>query len=370
MNQIFNAQSASHLPDPVNSGPVTFSDYQPLFDWMSQHGFLSQWHTDFSHAITDGLNSPHWRSFPNIQSISTLLSELIYTDSAMAHRSTQAHLLPHIELNTAAVTIDFKETSLALADKLLLLLQHLKPWRKGPFQLNDIAIDTEWRSDWKWDRIAPHLNDLSGKRILDVGCGNGYYLLRMLGASAELAIGIDPSIRYTLQWKAIKSLLDQAAILSSHPPYQAYVLPFGVDQLPQAMSAFDLCFSMGVLYHRKSPIDHLLRMRDTLKPGGSLVLETLVIEGNENSILVPEKRYAQMPNVWFIPSAKALINWLKRCKFRDTKIINIEPTTTAEQRATDWIDTQSLPDFLDPNDTTKTIEGHPAPLRAIIMATR
>ncbi|MFK7891671.1 MAG: DUF1698 domain-containing protein, partial [Granulosicoccus sp.] len=32
-------------------------------------------------------------------------------------------------------------------------LEQLCPWRKGPFQFDTIAIDTEWRSDWKWERL-------------------------------------------------------------------------------------------------------------------------------------------------------------------------------------------------------------------------
>ncbi|PMC22346.1 tRNA 5-methoxyuridine(34)/uridine 5-oxyacetic acid(34) synthase CmoB, partial [Klebsiella aerogenes] len=44
---------------------------------------------------------------------------------------------------------------------------------------------------------------------------------------------------------------------------------------------------MGVLYHRRSPLDHLWQLKDQLAPGGELVLETLVIEGDENTVLVP-----------------------------------------------------------------------------------
>ena len=33
------------------------------------------------------------------------------------------------------------------------LLKNLMPWRKGPYSLYGINIDTEWRSDWKWERV-------------------------------------------------------------------------------------------------------------------------------------------------------------------------------------------------------------------------
>lgn len=50
------------------------------------------------------------------------------------------------------------------------LLRGLMPWRKGPFSLYGVNIDTEWRSDWKWQRILPHLSSLEGRTVLDVGC--------------------------------------------------------------------------------------------------------------------------------------------------------------------------------------------------------
>lgn len=63
---------------------------------------------------------------------------------------------------------------------------------------------------------------------------------------------------------------------------------------------------MGVLYHRRSPLEHLWQLKDQLVQDGELVLETLVVEGDENTVLVPGDRYAQMRNVYFIPSALAL----------------------------------------------------------------
>ncbi|MBR9800034.1 MAG: DUF1698 domain-containing protein, partial [Gammaproteobacteria bacterium] len=41
-----------------------------------------------------------------------------------------------------------------------------------------------------------------------------------------------------------------------------------------------------------------------------------------------------------------------------------------EQRATDWMTYHSLSDFLDPADPSLTREGHPAPRRAVLIATR
>jgi len=240
-------------------------------------------------------------------------------------------------------------------------LRRLMPWRKGPISIFDISIDTEWRSDWKWRRLQEHIQPLDGRFVLDVGCGNGYFGWRMIGAGARLVLGLDPFLLYVVQHQACHHFL---------PQLNSFVLPLGVEALPAESAAFDTGFSMGVLYHRRSPFDHLYTLLEALRPGGELVLETLVIDGRDGEVLVPRGRYARMRNVWFIPSLATLHSWLQRTGFSDVRLIDVTPTTPAEQRTTPWMHFQSLPDFLDPVDPARTIEGYPAPQRAIFLATR
>lgn len=238
-------------------------------------------------------------------------------------------------------------------------LRQLHPWRKGPYDLYGVFIDTEWRSDWKWQRLAGHIAPLAGKLVLDVGCGNGYHCWRMRGAGARRVIGIDPTLLSVMQFQAVKHFIGDSPV---------DVLPLGIDDVPKDLQAFDTVFSMGVLYHRRSPLDHLLELKGCLKPGGELVLETLVIAGGPGQVLLPEDRYAKMRNVWFIPSCATLESWLKRCGYRRIRCVDTTPTTTGEQRSTDWMRFHSLADFLDPTDPSRTAEGLPAPLRAIFLA--
>ena len=65
------------------------------------------------------------------------------------------------------------------------------------------------------------------------------------------------------------------------------LLPLGIEHMPTKMAAFDTVFSMGILYHRRSPMDHLRELRELLRPGGQLVLETLVIDGPEGTSFSP-----------------------------------------------------------------------------------
>ncbi|MEI6894198.1 MAG: tRNA 5-methoxyuridine(34)/uridine 5-oxyacetic acid(34) synthase CmoB [Colwellia sp.] len=238
------------------------------------------------------------------------------------------------------------------------LMKKFKPWRKGPYHIHGLHIDTEWRSDFKWDRLAEHISSLSGKYVLDIGCGSGYHLWRMRGEQARFVVGIDPTQLFLMQFNAIKHYIQDENV---------HLLPLGVEQLPE-LKAFDTVFAMGVLYHRKSPIDFLYQLKAQLVKGGELVLETLIVDGDENTVLLPGERYAKMRNVWFLPSEKAMCHWLERCGFSNVRVVNTDITALDEQRKTDWIDTESLQDFLDPNDQSKTIEGYPAPKRAIFIA--
>lgn len=238
-------------------------------------------------------------------------------------------------------------------------LRGLMPWRKGPFRFFGTRIETEWRSDWKWDRVAPALSDLTGRRVLDVGCGSGYHLWRMYGAGASEVIGIDPGLLFLCQFMAVKRY---------QPTAPVDLVPLRIEDLPRPLEYFDTTFSMGVLYHRRSPVDHLLELKDTLRPGGELVLETLVVDGPEGYALMPEDRYGRMRNVWFLPSCPTLLRWMARAGLEDARLVDVTVTTTEEQRSTDWMQFQSLEHFLDPENPELTVEGYPGPRRAILIA--
>jgi len=261
---------------------------------------------------------------------------------------------------------DCDDQARAWLRRLLLLL---KPWRKGPFDVFGMRIDSEWRADWKWARLAGAI-DLRGRRVLDVGCGNGYYLWRMVGGGAKLAIGIDPGRLFIAQFDALKRYC---------PDCPAFVLPLTDEDFPgdgggvnagDAGGGFDTVFSMGVLYHRRDPRAHLRRLLGFARPGGEVVVESLVIDGGADDVLIPPGRYAKMRNVHAIPSARTLEAWLRAAGAADIRHLVTTKTTPAEQRATDWMTFESLADFLGPTRPHLTVEGHPAPMRAIFLCRR
>lgn len=236
----------------------------------------------------------------------------------------------------------------------------LIPWRKGPFNLYGVEIDAEWRSEQKWSRIQAHLPDLNNKRVLDVGCGNGYYMLRMLGLGASQVIGVDPSLLFLAQFTAITKNIK--------PALNAYLFPLEFEQLPQQLNNFDCVFSMGVLYHRRNPHQHLDLLYRHTSPGGVVYLETLIVEESYRTELIPDNRYAGMRNVWCVPCSNLVQNWLTDAGFIDCNLLNTHATSIEEQRSTRWMPFHSLGNSLDSTDHSKTVEGYPAPLRAIFYA--
>jgi len=244
-------------------------------------------------------------------------------------------------------------------DDLAATLRGLSPWRKGPFDIFGTHLDCEWRSDWKWQRVSPHVASLAGRRILDIGSSNGYYMFRMLAGAPLQVIGLEPFGAYYQQYRLLQSWIRSERI---------HCMPVPLEALPGMDEYFDTVFCMGVLHHARAPLDMLRRIRRLIRPGGEVVLENLIVEGEAPMALCPHPRYAKMHNVYFIPTVSCLTGWLKRAGFGNVRCVDITRTLPGEQRRTPWMTFESLEDFLDPDDPSKTVEGYPAPVRAALIA--
>jgi tRNA (mo5U34)-methyltransferase len=319
-------------------------DYQPLYDMLSEHRAV-RWSSLLPQQLGNAFAAANHGDLPKWRAI---IESLPVPETSCKNLQGDA-----IQIGRTEDINDVVRTQLKAG------LAALHPWRKGPYQLFGINLDAEWRSDWKWRRLQEHIAPLQNRLVLDVGCGNGYHCWRMLGSGAKMVVGIDPTLLSVMQFQAIYHLYGLAPI---------YVLPLKVQDIPDSLQAFDTVFSMGVFYHRRSPMDHLLELKGNLRQGGELVLETLVIEGRNGDVLIPERRYAKMRNVWFIPSCATLISWLQRCGFINIRLLDISKTTPEEQRSTEWMHFHSLTDFLDRDNPDLTVEGLPAPVRAIFIA--
>jgi tRNA (mo5U34)-methyltransferase len=330
--------------------------YLTLLAWAQQQPNAYEWLTQLPTWLNDIKDKANYAHAPAYQ-------------ASVARLPTLA--VDNVQLGSDILTVN-AQLSDSEHKQATALLKQLMPWRKGPFQIgndtgNPILIDTEWHSDWKWQRVAPHLGNLKGRRVLDVGGGSGYHGWRMAGAGAEAVIIIDPSCLFYHQFMAIRHFVGSADAYDIGR-YRTHYIPVTLEALPENSQLFDTVFSMGVLYHRQSPFEHLQQLKGQLVKGGELVLETLVIEGDANTVLVPHDRYAQMNNVYFLPSVAALIGWLEKAGFTEVRCVDVAVTSIDEQRKTKWMNYHSLADFLDPNDFSKTLEGYPAPMRATLIA--
>jgi len=238
-------------------------------------------------------------------------------------------------------------------------LLKLAPWRKGPFEIAGTHIDAEWRSDLKWARLQNSIAPLDGRNVLDVGSGNGYYALQMRKSGAQSVIGVDPTVLYAMQFLAVNVFAKDPGI---------FILPLRLHELPLPARRFDTTFSMGVLYHQRSPLDHLRQLQQTLRPNGQLVLETIYLPGDDAYAATPEDRYARMRNVWLLPTISELRTWMARSGYKDIEVVDTSMTTVDEQRSTEWMTFESLREALDPDDPTRTVEGWPAPHRIVVTA--
>lgn len=314
-----------------------------LFTEKLKKNSMEKWINPLNHAIETALKKPDG----NMPFWDKTLEELPIVENCKLIK------------NEKAITIISDDNNGDYSKRIEDILKKLIPWRKGPFKIFNTYIDSEWRSDMKWDRVLPNIKPLKGKNVLDIGCGNGYHMFRMAEEGADLVIGVDPTMLFYTQFMAINKYVQRDNV---------FLLPLGFEDLPSDINVFDTVFAMGVLYHRKSPFEFLKSLKSFLKPCGELVLETLIVDGDENTVMVPQDRYASMKNVWFLPSAKAMIKWLKRIGFTSVKFCGSQITTTEEQRCTQWMLGKSLSDFLDANNKLLTIEGLPAPNRGIFIA--
>ncbi len=270
-----------------------------------------------------------------------------------------AHIARHIDCRGDTVTIG-RADEVSETDRIAIRedLRAFMPWRKGPFSIFGIEIDAEWRSGRKWRRLLPVLPDLAGRTVADIGCNNGYYMFRMTPHQPKLVLGLEPTIQHYYCCKALNGMAGLADLA---------VDILGVEHLSLLPGCFDVIFLMGIIYHRPSPLEVLKDVFTALKPGGTLILESQAIPGDEPLALFPEKTYAKVPGTYFVPTGTCLIHWMRRAGFADVDLFCTHPMTSAEQRRTDWMVFESFSDFLDPNDPSLTVEGYPAPYRVFLL---
>ena len=113
---------------------------------------------------------------------------------------------------------------------------------------NRFYSETGWASDW-----------LSGKWILDAGCGAGRFL-DISSRSACEVVGVD-----------ISNAVDAAAV-TMRGRSNVHLVQASIYELPFKAGAFDACYSIGVIQHTPDPPKAIKSLPRLLKKGGEIAL--------------------------------------------------------------------------------------------------
>lgn len=237
----------------------------------------------------------------------------------------------------------------------------LGPWRKGPFEIHGVRIDGQWDSSLKWKRALAAANlfgGIEGKRVCDVGCNNGYYLFRALEAGATFALGLDPAAAFEQQFQFLTRHLEEPRVQFRRVGYQ---------WLLEQTETFDVIFCMGVIYHQRNPYELLDALRESLAPGGVVVLETLGANLGDR-VIVPAGKYSGQGGIWMVPGPTAVLNMLKRSGFGMNRMVD-EWDARDEQQRTAFADLPPMREFYHESGS-RTVEGYEVPLRYLFVAKR
>lgn len=164
-----------------------------------------------------------------------------------------------------------------------------------------------------WRAIAPALpQDLSGKRVLDVGCNAGFFSLEMKRRGAERVLGVDFDPRY----------LAQARLAAEVSGLEIDLRELSVYDVAGLGERFDVVLFMGVLYHLRHPLLALDLLR-AHAVGDLLVFQSMLRGSNgpfpaeadypfeEREVFdhpawpklhFVERRYAHDETNWWIPN--------------------------------------------------------------------
>ena len=320
--------------------------------------FLQRYSDQLDRETLEGLRSERVAALDRScwQKVRSLLSDLPTAEEI--RRRKGADLL--VDLSSEAVTIGEHQDLTAVEHATLeKLLHQLIPWRKGPYRFFGHEVDAEWRSNLKWDRVLKSGVKLEDKIVADIGCSSGYYMCRALAKHPRNILGIDPSEKFYYAFQLIQRFVQA--------PRMQYEL-FGVEHMGYFKRVFETVLCMGILYHHRDPLGLLSEIRDSMISGGEILIETQAIPGDEPVCLCPPGRYAKARNVYFLPTAECVAAWLKKSRFVDIEIVSSLKVEPGEQRSTAFAPFQSLEDFLDPEDDSRTLEGFDAPLRVMLTA--
>lgn len=196
-------------------------------------------------------------------------------------------------------------------------------------QLTDTITTPGWADGVQAQNLClKHLEslDLRGKHVLDIGCRDGLFSFKAERMGADEVVGIDndlsePATQFLIPFFNSKVQMRQLNLY---------------DLQPDTFGLFDIVIFPGVLYHLRYPFWGLKVIRDVMKGGSHLLIETPIWHGESDKAMLfcpidSEGPYASDPTSCTFFNEKGLVDTMKSLGF---ETVNIEYLTkNTENRA-------------------------------------
>lgn len=167
--------------------------------------------------------------------------------------------------------------------------------------------------------------DLTGARVLDIGCAEGFFAFEAERRGAREVVAIDSfpdSIR--------RFNLCRAALGSRATAYLANVYELS----PRTFGTFDLVLFYGVLYHLRHPHLALEKIRSVCT--GTLLFQTLVRnppalqhlpmgEFHPHGLLSGKEQDQWDPTVFWVLNSAGCVAMLEAVGFKDVEVVSPDP---------------------------------------------
>ncbi len=109
---------------------------------------------------------------------------------------------------------------------------------------------------------------LSGRRVLDIGCSDGFFSFEAEKRGGEV-VAMDFVPESYTGFATARRILDSRVMYRMDNVYNLN---------PEDYGTFDVVFFMGVLYHLRKPLAALDSIRSVMKAGGELYVGTMLID--------------------------------------------------------------------------------------------
>ena len=210
------------------------------------------------------------------------------------------------------------------------------PWRHAPIGKSDHS--ETWHTSRRKHFFEPLLRMLggsfAGRRVLDLGCCQGFWSFEAAKAGAASCVGIDSSPAFIREARALRTLNGQTvcSFRTAHLEDEAWW---------NAVEPVDVCLFLGLFYHLADPLLVLRRAASLTRD--VIVVDTEVAAGDEPALMI-RSRDPKEPStmgsrlstrVRIVPTVSALTTLVSDCGFTAFQVMQPDADMPFQYR--DWL---------------------------------